>query len=96
MVVIFADTGVQEWAHFCERGHYPNENYHMLNSYYCCYHSIASRIPPGRVKKAEDSDHIAHDGRKSLEAYGHMTEAAQAKIAGTRPNDGRSPRIATT
>ena len=59
-------------------------------------YSIASRIPPGRVKKAEDSDHIAHDGRKRLEACGYMTEAAQAKIASTGPNDGRSSRIATT
>ena len=58
--------------------------------------SIASRTPPGQVKEAEDSDHIDHGRRKRLEACGHMTEAAQEKIAITGPNDRRSSRIATT
>ena len=60
------------------------------------FYSIASRIPPGQVKEAKDSDHIAHGRRKRLEACGHMTEAAQEKIASTGPNDRRSSRIATT
>ena len=59
-------------------------------------YSIASRIPPGQVKEAKDSDHIAHGRRKRLEACGHMTEAVQEKIASTGPNARMSSRIATT